>query len=57
MSNRGLILLIAVAATLVCLYDLYLALFGTGSKVFAWIFAIVMAAIAISSFRRLTTIP
>ena len=57
MTNRGLLLFIAIAATLVCLYDLYLALFGTGSKIFAWIFAVVMAAIAISSFRRLTTTP
>ncbi|MBV9270020.1 MAG: hypothetical protein JO165_02940 [Candidatus Eremiobacteraeota bacterium] len=57
MTNRGLLLFIAIAATLVSLYDLYLALFGTGSKIFAWIFAVLMAAIAISSFRRLTTTP
>ena len=58
MTNRGLVLLIAVAATLVCLYDLYMAIFGTGNgKIVSWIFAIVMALIAIVSFRRLTTTP
>jgi len=51
-------MLIAVAATLVCLYDLYLAIFGTGSgKIISWIFAVIMAVIAILSFRRLTSTP
>jgi len=58
MTNRGLVMLIAVAATLVCLYDLYLAIFGTGSgKIISWIFAVIMAVIAILSFRRLTSTP
>ena len=58
MTNRGLVLLIAVAATLVCLYDLYMAIFGTGNgRIISCIFAVVMGVIAIASFRRLTTTP
>ena len=57
MTNRTVVLLIGIVAALVCLYDLYLAIFGTGPKVVSWILAILMAAIAFSSFRRLTTTP
>lgn len=57
MTNRTVVMLIGILASLVCLYDLYLAIFGTGPKIVSWILAILMAAIAFSSFRRLTTTP
>lgn len=57
MTNRTVVMLIGILAALVCLYDLYLAIFGTGPKIVSWILAILMAAIAFSSFRRLTTTP
>lgn len=56
MTGRNGTLFIAILATLICLFDIYSALFGHGVKIVAWILAVIMAAIAFSSFRRLATL-
>jgi hypothetical protein len=56
MSGRNGTLFIGILATVICLYDLYTAIFGSGVKIVAWVLAVIMAAIAFSSFRRLSTL-
>ena len=56
MTGRNGTLFIGILATLICLFDIYSALFGHGTKIVSWILAAIMAAIAVSSFRRLATL-